>query len=266
MPLFVHDGVELSYIDQGTGAPMILQHGLGGDGRQPVMLYRSARRLVCLECRGHGHSPLGPPDRLSFATFSADLLALLDSLGLDRVVLGGISMGAGVALRLAAEHPQRVCALILIRPAWADRAWPAHLTVYRLIAELLASHEPVHARRLFARSDAFLSICNQSPAAARSLLGQFDRPAAVEHRMVLTALPGDVPLGDGLLLQDIAVPTLVIATPCDPIHPLGLAKRLASALPHAHMMEAAPKDADIERHSLDVTKAIDEFLSRLELL
>ena len=96
------NGLAFSYLDEGGGNPFVFQHGLGGDAAQPRSLWSGAGRLVCLECRGHGHTtPLGTPDDLDFGTFARDLASLLNALELDDVVLGGVSMGAGVALRLA---------------------------------------------------------------------------------------------------------------------------------------------------------------------
>src|SRR3954469_12255338 len=113
------NGIRFSYLDRRRGAPFVFEHGLGGDTSQPAGLYSSGGRLICLERRAHGHThPIGPLDGLSFASFAADLLALLDHLE-----LGGVSMGAGVALQLAAEHPDRVSRLVLVRPAWFDAPW-----------------------------------------------------------------------------------------------------------------------------------------------
>ena len=108
MPTFAHDGIRIPYLDRGAGLPLVFQHGLGGDMSQAGR-YDFDRRLICLECRGHGgRHPLGPEDRLGFGTFADDVLALLDHLELETVDLAGVSMGAGIAARLAAEHP-RAC-------------------------------------------------------------------------------------------------------------------------------------------------------------
>jgi pimeloyl-ACP methyl ester carboxylesterase len=111
MGTMMRNGIRFSHLERGTGAPFVFQHGLGGDMSQPAGLYSSDGRLICLECRAHGHTyRLGRLDGLSFAPFAAGLLALLDHLELGSVMLGGVSIGAGVALRLAAEHPERCSA------------------------------------------------------------------------------------------------------------------------------------------------------------
>ena len=50
--------------------------------------------------------------------FADDVLAFADLRGVERFVVGGISMGAAIALRIAVRHPERVSGLVLARPAW----------------------------------------------------------------------------------------------------------------------------------------------------
>ncbi|HSD77268.1 MAG TPA: alpha/beta hydrolase, partial [Solirubrobacteraceae bacterium] len=208
MRRFEHDGIRFAYRDAGDGPPFAFQHGLGGDAAQPASLCRSAVRLVTLECRGHGDTePLGPEEALSFATFAADLAALLDHLGLEEVVLGGVSMGAGVALALALAHPARVRGLALVRPAWVDRGSPENLRAYPLIAALLRAHGR-RGREAFAASEEYALVRARSPASAASLLGQFDRPGAVARAAVLERLAADAPVAPGAPWGALAMPAL----------------------------------------------------------
>src|SRR5207249_2055540 len=68
--------------------------------------------LLAPDLRGRGRSAL--PGRYGFATHMADLLAVLDDAGAERVVLAGHSMGGYVAARLAADHPDRIGGLVLL--------------------------------------------------------------------------------------------------------------------------------------------------------
>src|SRR5439155_8828145 len=70
-------------------------------------------RLVRYDHRGHGGSPV-PDGRYTLAELGTDLLALLDELGLERVHLGGLSLGGMVAMWVAAHAPQRVDRLALL--------------------------------------------------------------------------------------------------------------------------------------------------------
>jgi pimeloyl-ACP methyl ester carboxylesterase len=261
MGTLTRNAISFSYLDRGVGAPFVFQHGLGGDMSQPAALYGSPGRLICLECRGHGRThPLGSPDELSFATFAADVLALVDELGLATVMLGGMSMGAGVALRFAAEHPDRVCGLVLVRPAWFDAPWPEHLQIFGIVADLLHEAGAGEAGKARLRqTDEYRAIAPRFPVTAASLLAQFDRPLARERAAVLRRLPGDVPLTHELPWTAVATPTLVLATRADPVHPLEISEAIASALPQAALREVTPNGDDKERHAREVTEAIDDF-------
>src|SRR5206468_3885892 len=82
------------------GLPFVFQHGLGGDLSQPFAVYRAAPgiRLLGFDARGHGQThPLGDVNKLSIAALTDDLIAFLDYLGIDRAMVGGISLGSGLA-------------------------------------------------------------------------------------------------------------------------------------------------------------------------
>ncbi|HEY0153556.1 MAG TPA: alpha/beta fold hydrolase [Longimicrobium sp.] len=107
------EGGTLYYDVRGSGPALVLLHAGGVDltmwDPQVGPLARSFR-LVRYDARGHGRStaPGGP-----YST-TQDLRLLLDHLGIERASLVGISMGAGVALDFAANHPQRVTKLALV--------------------------------------------------------------------------------------------------------------------------------------------------------
>src|SRR4051812_38311154 len=108
MPTFRHDGLNFRFRDTGSGLPVVFQHGLGGDLTVPCALFTPPPgvRLISFDARYHGETrPLGDPSKLTFDALADDLLALIDHLKLSRVVVGGISMGAGLALNFALRHP-----------------------------------------------------------------------------------------------------------------------------------------------------------------
>src|SRR5688500_15818788 len=113
MRVLRRDGLDLAVHESGEGPAVLLQHGLGGDARQVEEAWPGLAgwRRVTLDCGGHGASPNGGA---SMALFADALAALAE--GLDPpVVLGGISMGAALSLRLAVLRPDLVRGLILIR-------------------------------------------------------------------------------------------------------------------------------------------------------
>jgi pimeloyl-ACP methyl ester carboxylesterase len=107
--------VVLAGTDAGTGEPVVLLHGLASTYRWWDLVARrlTGYRVVRFDHRGHGCST-APPDGYDIEHLATDVLAVLDRLDLDRVVLAGHSLGAAVALRLAATHPERVAALACV--------------------------------------------------------------------------------------------------------------------------------------------------------
>lgn len=106
-----NDGARLWYRVYGAGAPVILLHGglghSGNWGYQVPALIENGYRVILIDSRGHGRSTRdGRP--YSYERMASDLLALIDSLHLERVVLIGWSDGACTSLILAAKHPERV--------------------------------------------------------------------------------------------------------------------------------------------------------------
>jgi len=124
MPIFEHDSIRFHYEVHGEGHPLVVCHGLTGDLSAPKDLLGEfpGVRLIFLDARAHGKTePLGPATKLCFKQFASDLYALLDHLKIDRAIVGGISMGAGIAARFAIDFPKSVAGLILVRPAWKER-------------------------------------------------------------------------------------------------------------------------------------------------
>ena len=121
MPTFTHGNVEIAYLDQGAGEPIVLVHGFASNKEvnwvQPgwiSTLTRDNRRVIALDNRGHGHSTkLYDLADYHTDTMAGDVAALIAHLGLQRADVMGYSLGARIATVLAARHPERVRALIL---------------------------------------------------------------------------------------------------------------------------------------------------------
>jgi pimeloyl-ACP methyl ester carboxylesterase len=99
----------------GTGTPILLLHGLASQRRFWNLVARDlAGRPVCaLDQRGHGDSDK-PDEGYDLLTVASDAATALDALGWSRAVVVGHSWGGAVAATLAAEHPERVLAAVLI--------------------------------------------------------------------------------------------------------------------------------------------------------
>ena len=116
----VVDGVKIRYVDTGgEGVPLFFCSGIGGSlelwSRQLEAL-AGGHRLIAWDYPGHGLSDMGrqPYDPDSYAAFA---LALLDVLGLERVIAVGNSLGGTIALRLSGLAPDRIAGLVLVAPA-----------------------------------------------------------------------------------------------------------------------------------------------------
>jgi len=112
------DTVELAARQWGAGMPRVLLiHGLGDGGFAWDAFITHARNTlsgVTLDLRGHGDSPRDPLQRYGSEDLTADVLRLIDTLGLDDFVLIGHSLGAEVATRVAVASRGRVRALALV--------------------------------------------------------------------------------------------------------------------------------------------------------
>lgn len=121
MPRFSHDGIELAYLDEGEGDPVLLIHGFASTKDVNWVypgwvsaLTRAGRRAIAIDNRGHGESQkLYDPALYHTSLMAEDARALLDHLGLPRADVMGYSMGARIASFLALKHPDRVRSAIL---------------------------------------------------------------------------------------------------------------------------------------------------------
>lgn len=264
--LFVRDGLRFTWCDSGgPGLPVIFQHGLCGDARQTAEAFPDDPRfrLITLECRGHGTSDAGPVSAFSIATFADDVAALIEHLHLAPVVVGGISMGAAIAVRLAVRRPDLVRALILARPAWVTAAAPDNMRPNAEVGELLARLPPAEAKAAFFAGETSRRLAVQAPDNLASLMGFFDRAPVDVTAALLTAISAD---GPGVAVADLAglpLPTLVLGHARDAVHPLNYATTLANLIPHSTSAVVTPKATDKAAYLADFHRALCSFLEVL---
>ena len=260
---FMRGDASLAVYDEGQGLPVVFQHGLGGDEAQVAQNAPTSADLhrLTVECRGHGASSLGSARPFSIHMFAEDVLAAATEHGFDRFIVGGISMGAAIALHLTHHHADRVAGLILVRPAWTFAALPDNLEPARAVAALIRSYSLAEARERFVASEIGRRIASEAPDNFSSLLGYFERPDAFDFASVLGDIAAD---GPGVSKADAAaikVPTLITGNEQDAIHPLSCALTLAETIPGAGYVEVTAKAADKARHFAEIQGAITDFLA-----
>jgi len=236
-------GTSLAVEEAGEGTPVVLLHGLTATRRYVVMgsraLERSAHRTVGYDARGHGaSSPAAAADDYAYEALAADLLAVLDVLGIDRAVLAGASMGAHTILRLALDKPERVGALVLITPAHdpATFADPARLARWDALSHGLRTGGVEGFVRTYGEPAVPPPMRETVLTVIRQRLGAHEHLDAVAD--ALHAVPRSAPFAAIEELGAIGAPTLVVASrdEADPGHPYAVAAAYADAIPGARLI------------------------------
>jgi len=198
MPYLDRDGIDIYYEDHGQGPAVLLSHGYSATSRMwagQIAALAPHYRVIVWDMRGHGESDCpNDPAAYSEALTVEDMAALLRKCGIERAVIGGLSLGGYMSLAFHLAHPEMVRALMLFdtgpgfRNDDARRAW--------------TESAQQRARDLEVRGLA--------------ALGQSDEVRASRHRSALGlagAARGMLAQADGRIidsLDKIAVPTLVL--------------------------------------------------------
>jgi pimeloyl-ACP methyl ester carboxylesterase len=199
MPKIDRDGVEIYYEAHGSGPALLLTHGYSSTSAMwqgQIEALSRHHKLVLWDMRGHGQSDYPEdPAAYSEALTVADMAALLDKVGAERAIVGGLSLGGYMSLAFYRAHPERVRALLIIdtgpgfkkddaREAWNKRARETGDRFDREGLEVLKSSSAE-------RSSVSHRDARGLARAARGMLTQRD-PGVIE------------------LLPDIKVPSLVV--------------------------------------------------------
>ncbi len=211
--------MSLHYEIQGAGVPLLLLHsgGMTGAEWQPQQAVLSAQfQVITPDLPGHGRSPL-MADALSISGAAQAVLALLDSLAIDRTHIVGSSLGGAIALWLALKHPERINKLVLYRVNYRktaaghagtrELADPAYWRRVGMAQMLSKAHQPQGG------SEAWQQVIAR--------VAQALAPETTDHHHTLDDLAA------------ITHSTLIVAGDRDPLVPLDDQQAMLRAIPHA---------------------------------
>lgn len=233
---FQWQGYDLAYEIRGEGHPLVLVHGLLTpswiNGEIATRLAAGGHQVILFDLLGHGRSekPLhASAHRLEYA--GQQVLALLDHLDIDRAVIGGMSLGANVALEVAARAPQRVQGLICEMPVLERGAPGVMLTLFPLLVVLRYSGP---AWRGLVRLVERLPRTGHEPLnAVLDTGGDARAMAAVMHGYAAGPI-----CPPSQQRKAITAPTLIIGHARDWMHPFNDAQALLEELPNAALLSA----------------------------
>jgi len=235
---FEVEGLQIHYEVYGTGPNvLVFMHGILLDSqmnrRLASDLAATGNRVILLDLPGHGRSD--KPRHASahrIDSYAHYVVALLDELGIDQAVIGGVSLGANVSLQVAAQAPERVRGLLIEMPV-LEWAVPGAALVF--LPMLLG----VHYAAPLARAVAWLArrLPRTTIGPLDSVVGTLrldpEETTAVLHGMLAGPI---TPTYEER--HAIAAPTLVIGHKIDFIHPFTDADHLARQVPLARLVEA----------------------------
>lgn len=254
------------------------EHELGveeyGDAGDPVLVYLHGlllssllnrglaaaladrgHRVVLLDLLGHGVS--SKPSHASyyrFDTFPAQVIALLDEMGVESASLGGVSLGANAALYTAAQYPDRIRSMVLEMPV-LEYGTPAANLVF--IPLMLGAHYATPVLGAVSR------LARHVPASRTWLDGV--RDAVAQPPEVMTAVLHGLMVGPTAPTYEqraaIDTPTLILAHSYDVVHPFSDAKSLSRLLPNAEMLRSR-SILELRAQPKRLTPEIADFLDR----
>jgi pimeloyl-ACP methyl ester carboxylesterase len=262
-------GVSLAAEDVGSGPPVVLLHGLTATRRYVVMgsrsLARSGHRVVAYDARGHGRSsPALEPSAYGYEELRADLVGVLDRLGIERAVLAGSSMGAHTILGLALRAPERVAGLVVITPAYDPETQddPSRLARWDALADGLERGGVEGFVAAYGEPDVPGEWRETVMKVIRQRLALHEHLGAVAD--ALRAVPRSRPFGTVDDLSAIAVPVTVVASAdeADPGHPEAVGEAYAAAIPGARLVRDEPGRSPVAWQGSQLSHIIAEVVEQ----
>jgi pimeloyl-ACP methyl ester carboxylesterase len=251
MPTLKRNGIAIHYEDCGRGPAVLLSHGYSATSQMwagQVAELETDFRVITWDLRGHGQSDSPEsPDAYSRSTAVGDMRGILDACGIDRAVIGGLSLGGYLSLAFHLAHPERVRALMLFDTGPGYKNPEAREAWNRGAERMAREFERRGLTALAGGAEVRLSTHRSAEGlarAARGTLMQFDSHVAES-------------------LGDIQVPALVLVGERDEPF-LAATDYMAARIPNATkvVIPAAGHAANIEQPQA-FDEAVRSFLSTL---
>ncbi|MGR4878542.1 alpha/beta fold hydrolase [Streptomyces sp. LARHCF249] len=260
------NGVNVFFDDLGPrgGAPVILIHGHPFNrtmwAPQTAALTAAGYRVIAPDLRGYGESPVLPGKTL-LADFADDLAGLLARLGIEQVVVGGVSMGGQIAMELRLRHPGLVRALVLSDTTAVPETAEARKARLEAADRLLAEGMAPYAEAVIDKMLAPYNVTGMPQAAAHVLAMM----RATDPEGAAAALRGRAECPDYRpVLAGAAEPCLVVVGADDVYTPVAAAEALHALLPDSTLavIERAGHLPGVEQPEA-FNRALLAFLARL---
>jgi pimeloyl-ACP methyl ester carboxylesterase len=259
---------EMSYVDEGQGAPVVLLHGFPLDHTMwnaQITALAKSYRVIAPDLRGYGQTPLGevsPTAGISMEQYADDVAALLDAIGVrEPAVLVGFSMGGYIGWQFVRKYGQRLRGLVACDTravADSDEARDGRLKMAEKVAEWGSGRvAEMMGPKLFAKQ-----TFDDQPGIVAEVRKVVERtpPAAIAASQRGMAARPDVTS----FLPTITLPTLVVVGEHDAISARDEMEKVAKAIPGAKFVEIAGAGhmAPMERPDA-VNEALVAFLKRI---
>ena len=251
------NGAELWYEVTGSGEPLLLHHGYTASrvNWQPIAdRLQDKYQIIMMECRGTGESE-HTENGYNLKQYAADVVGMLDHLGIEQLSFAGHSMGGGIGYTLAVEHAQRLSNLILMAPIPSGGS--ANLPPEEMVKARLAARK--RADRDFFFNEMVAQRFRPEVQTDEWFNSRVDHLLSVSEGHILGGLQTmhDLDLEDRL--GEISIPTLMIAGGVDGL--LAANIKDYQLLPNASLHVLSRAGHEVAVHEPDaVATAIDQFL------
>jgi pimeloyl-ACP methyl ester carboxylesterase len=211
------------------GPPLVLVHGVAMRAEDWAPLFRALakrHRIYAPDLLGYGESDQPRDSDYSVATQAGVVRGFMDAMHLQKADVAGVSMGGWLALKLAAEHPERVQRLVLLSSA--GLGFESQLTENTFSATTIDEQ-----RRSFALQS------DLAPKLPDFILRDFLRHTKKRAWIVRASMRSMLTRRDQLMdrkLQRVRMPVLIVAGTSDRIVPFAVAVRLKNEMPHAQLV------------------------------